>query len=78
MFEQAEADAERLCVPGRLFAAVALIDMGLSGRSAGGLLRSGGQPAARPGPAPASAGGGREAWLVGGSDNAQVVYAQPR
>ena len=28
--------------------------------------------------APAPAGAGREAWLVGGGDNAQVVYGRPR
>ena len=27
---------------------------------------------------PAPAGAGREAWTVGGGDNAQVVYARPR
>jgi hypothetical protein len=28
--------------------------------------------------APAGAGPGREAWMVGGGDNAEVVYASPR
>ena len=28
--------------------------------------------------APAPASSGREAWLVGGGDNAEVVYIQPR
>jgi hypothetical protein len=28
--------------------------------------------------APAPASSGREAWLVGGGDNAEVVYVQPR
>ena len=28
--------------------------------------------------APAPAGPGREAWMVGGGDNAEVVYARPR
>ena len=27
---------------------------------------------------PAPAGAGREAWILGGGDNAQVVYARPR
>ena len=29
-------------------------------------------------PAPAPAGAGREAWLLGGGDNAEVVYSRPR
>ena len=28
--------------------------------------------------APATSGAGREAWLVGGGDNAEVVYTRPR
>ena len=27
---------------------------------------------------PAPAGAGREAWIIGGGDNAEVVYARPR
>ena len=72
------ADVAHLRVPGRPPVAVALTDMGRSGRPDGGLLRSGGQPAVRPGPAPASARSDREARLIGGGDNAEVVYVQPR